>query len=198
MNGAGRVIAGSARGIRLLSPGEGTRPLADRVKETLFAILEPDLPDAKMLDLFAGSGAGGIEALSRGAAQAVFVDKDRAACRTIGENLARTRLAERGVIVQEDTMSYLLGRMPADGPFDVVLADPPYANTEWLQEILRILGTPPASGKPPILTPEAWVVAKHPWRKAPPPADGLLASVRTRRFGETVLTFYRPIAEPGA
>ena len=81
MADAGRVIAGSARGVRLAAPGEGTRPLADRVKQTLFAILEPDLDGAVVSDLFAGSGAGGIEALSRGAARAVFVERDAGASR---------------------------------------------------------------------------------------------------------------------
>ena len=79
MNDAGRVIAGSARGTRLLSPGEGTRPIGDRVKETLFAILEPRLADANVLDLFAGSGACGIEGLSRGASHAILVEHETAA-----------------------------------------------------------------------------------------------------------------------
>ena len=77
MADAGRVIAGSAKGVRLRAPGAGTRPLADRVKQTLFAILEPELGGARVLDLFAGSGAGGIEALSRGATAATFVEKDQ-------------------------------------------------------------------------------------------------------------------------
>src|SRR6185436_17213972 len=85
---AGRVIAGSARGIRLVGPGAGTRPLGDRVKQTLFAILEPVIRDRPFLDLFAGSGAAGIEALSRGASLAVFVETDRAAVRAIEQNLA--------------------------------------------------------------------------------------------------------------
>ena len=91
MSDAGRVIAGSARGIRLVAPGEGTRPLADRVKQTLFAILEPDLAGAAVLDLFAGSGAAGIEALSRGAARVVFVERDRAAVAAIGRSATRLR-----------------------------------------------------------------------------------------------------------
>src|SRR4029077_12933438 len=89
---AGRVIAGSAKGIRLEAPGPGTRPLADRVKQTLFAILEPDLPDANVLDLFAGSGAAGIEALSRGAGHVTFVERDRGAAAVIAANIARTGL----------------------------------------------------------------------------------------------------------
>ena len=96
MPDAGRVIAGRARGRRLAAPGEGTRPLADRVKETLFAILEPELPGATFLDLFAGSGAAGIEALSRGAAHATFVERDRAAIGVIKSNLERTGLRTGG------------------------------------------------------------------------------------------------------
>src|SRR6266550_7192111 len=93
MAGAGRVIGGSAKGIHLRAPGPGTRPLADRVKQTLFAILEPDLPGAHVLDLFAGSGAAGIEALSRGAASAVFVEKDQGAAAVIDANLRAAGLA---------------------------------------------------------------------------------------------------------
>ena len=196
MSDAGRVIAGTARGTRLAAPGEGTRPLADRVKQTLFAILEPDLPGAAVLDLFSGSGAGGIECLSRGAARAVLVERDAIACRVIGENLARTHFAARGRVVHADVRSYLADRAAADGPFDVVLIDPPYAEFTLLESALAGLAGPPA----PLLTATAWVVAKHFWRTPPPAAVGLLASVRTRRFGETALTFYRTAdpVPPGA
>jgi 16S rRNA (guanine966-N2)-methyltransferase len=188
MTEAGRVIAGSARGTRLRSPGSGTRALADRVKETLFAILEPDLAGATVLDLFAGSGAGGIEALSRGAARSVFVERDAMAARVIGENLALARLADRGHVARADVVTYLRERAGQDGPFDIVLVDPPYAGSALLDAALGLLG----GGDAPLLKPGAWVVAKHFWRTPPPPAVGLLASVRTRRFGETALTFYRP------
>ena len=190
MPDAGRVIAGRARGIRLLAPGEGTRPLADRVKQTLFAILEPDLDGARFLDLFAGSGAAGIEALSRGAAAAVFVERDAAAGRTIEANLARASLAGPAArVVRADVLGYLAGRAVADGPFDVVVADPPYADTALLEAVLRRLG---AGGEGAVLAPAARVVATHFWRTAPPARAGLLASERARRFGETALTFYRP------
>jgi 16S rRNA (guanine(966)-N(2))-methyltransferase RsmD len=187
MTEAGRVIAGSARGTRLRAPGEGTRPLGDRVKQTLFAILEPDLPGANVLDLFAGSGAGGIEALSRGAARATFVERDHAAAGVIAENLTRARLADRGRVARADAIAYLKQRAAADGPFDVVLIDPPYAESELIDAALALL----ADGDTPLLTSDCWVVAKHFWRTLPPAAVGLLASMRTRRFGETVLTFYR-------
>ncbi len=187
MSDAGRVIAGSARGTRLTAPGEGTRPFGDRVKQTLFAILEPHLAGANVLDLFAGSGAGGIEALSRGAARAVFVERDGAAGRVIVENLARAHLSEGGSVVRIDALKYLKERAPSDGPFDVVLIDPPYAEPQLLEAALAVLG----AEEPALLHPLAWVAAKHFWRTPPPQASGLLASVRTRRFGETALAFYR-------
>jgi 16S rRNA (guanine966-N2)-methyltransferase len=188
---AGRVIAGTARGTRLLAPGEGTRPLADRVKETLFAILEPALREALVLDLFAGSGAGGIEALSRGARGATFVERDAGAVRTLVANLERAHLAgPAAVVVRGEAISWLgtaaAGGPPPAGPFSLALVDPPYDEFPALLAALERLGRP---GSP--LGRGAIVVAKHFWRNAPPPRIGLLASERTRRFGETALTFYR-------
>lgn len=191
MSEAGRVIAGSARGLRLKAPGEGTRPLADRVKQTLFAILEPDLDGANVLDLFAGSGAAGIEMLSRGAAVATFVEKDPQAANVIVENLAFTRLNARGRVTRADALNYLRDRAVKDGPFDVVIVDPPYAETALMDAAMKRLG----AAEPALLSDGCWVVAKHFWRTPPPETVGLLASVRTRRFGETALTFYRPAAD---
>jgi 16S rRNA (guanine(966)-N(2))-methyltransferase RsmD len=182
---AGRVIAGSAKGMRLTAPpGEGTRPLTGRVKETLFAILDPELEGASVLDLFAGSGAAGIEALSRGAASATFIERDRRAAGTIGENLRRARLDDRGRVRAMAVERYLAE--PDDGPFDVVFLDAPYEDVASLGAALTALGEPSA----PLRT-DAAVVAKHFWRDAPPARIGLLASERDRRFGETSLTFYR-------
>lgn len=185
MADAGRVIAGSAKGIRLRAPGPGTRPLADRVKQTLFAILEPDLPNARVLDLFAGSGAAGIEALSRGAAAATFVESDRAAVDVIRANLRATSLGDRGEVVRSEAERWLTGA--AFGPpFDLVVIDPPYADTAALGRALALLGDANAP-----LSPRARVVAKHFWRDRPPDRVGMLAAERDRRFGETALTFYR-------
>jgi 16S rRNA (guanine966-N2)-methyltransferase len=183
---AGRVIAGTARSIRLDAPGAGTRPLADRVKQTLFAILEPDLRGAIVLDLFAGSGAAGIEALSRGAAHATFVDRDARAIAVIHANLARTALAAgaRASVVRGDALSWLRDRGRASGPpFDLAVVDPPYDEAAALHAALVAIG--------PLMRPGGRVVAKHFWRDAPPARVGLLASERQRRFGETALTFYR-------
>ena len=184
MTDAGRVIAGTAKGVRLEAPGPGTRPLADRVKQTLFAILEPDLDGAVVADLFAGSGAGGIEALSRGAERAVFVEQHAATARVIAANLRRTGLDGRGRVVARDAIAWLgdTAGAAAAGPFDLVLVDPPYEDTAALQRTLELVGT--------HLTRDGQVVAKHFWRDAPPAEIGLLASRRERRFGETALTFY--------
>lgn len=186
MPDAGRVIAGTARSVRLEAPGPRTRPLADRVKQTLFAILEPDLRGARFLDLFAGSGAAGIEALSRGAAHATFVERDGGAVRIIRANLERTGLAAdgRALVVRADALAWL--RDPArthEPPVDLAIVDPPYDDPATLAAALETIGR--------LLAPTARVVAKHFWRTAPPPTTGLLASERERRFGETSLTFYR-------
>jgi 16S rRNA (guanine966-N2)-methyltransferase len=185
MPDAGRIIAGTARGIHLEAPGEATRPMGDRVKQTLFAIIEPDVRRARVLDLFAGSGAAGLEALSRGAAHATFVERDRGAAAVIATNLRRTHLAgDRARIVRAEVLSWLTGpQAAAVGPFDIVIVDPPYAEPGLLVATLDTLG--------PHLAPGARVVAKHASRDAPPARAGLLASERERRFGETTLTFYR-------
>lgn len=185
MPDAGRVIAGTARGIRLEAPGTGTRPFGDRVKQTLFAILEPELVGARVLDLFAGSGAAGIEALSRGAVAATFVERDARACAVIAANLERTHLASPAAsVVKAEAVAWLgTPAAIAAGPFDLVLADPPYDDRAALVASLERLD--------PLLAPGARVVAKHFWRDAPPAVVGLLASERERRFGETALTFYR-------
>ncbi|MFL5675795.1 MAG: 16S rRNA (guanine(966)-N(2))-methyltransferase RsmD [Chloroflexota bacterium] len=178
------MIAGSARGIRLAAPGPGTRPFGDRVKQTLFAILEPDLPGANVLDLFAGSGAAGIEALSRGAARATFVERDKGAVAVIAANLERAHVSDRARVIRADAAAWLRGPdAVAAGPFHVVVLDPPYAERELLINALEAVAA--------HVPPGGRVVAKNFWRDPPPAEVGLLASERERRFGETMLTFYR-------
>lgn len=182
---AGRIIAGSARGTVLRAPGGQTRPMGDRVKQTLFAIIEPDLPGVVAVDLYAGSGAAGLEALSRGAARVTFVDADRRAAAAITANLARARLAgPRAEVIVADVAGWLGSRGATDhGPFGLAIVDPPYASFDLVAATLE--------GLVPHLGPGARVVVKHFWRDRPAPAIGLLASERERRFGETTLTFYR-------
>ena len=186
---AGRVIAGSARGTRLVSPGEGTRPLGDRVKQTLFAVLEAGSLGrwpVPFLDLYAGSGAGGIEALSRGAPRALFVEKDADALGAIGQNLRRARLEGGGTVVRGDALAILgAGAAAHGGPFGAVLLDPPYADATIIAVLERL-----AQSSLAWLEPDAVVAAKTFWRDPLPERVGGLERRRERRFGESKLTFY--------
>ena len=131
-----RVITGKARGTVLKTPeGLQTRPTADRVKEALFSIIQFDVPGAKVLDLFGGSGQLGIEALSRGAKQAVFVDESDAACKLIRENLRRTKLESDARIIRGDYMAFLNS---CHDKFDLIFLDPPYAEVFLENAIKRI------------------------------------------------------------
>ena len=132
-----RVIAGTARGNPLKVPPTLTRPSTDRLREALFSILQSYLEGATVLDLFAGSGALGIEALSRGAKEGVFVEHNRAAARCIRENLEKAGLSERARVHEQDAFAYL--RNHGDG-FDLILADPPYlsnSNRDFGGELIR-------------------------------------------------------------
>lgn len=123
-----RVIAGKARSLKLMTPpGMDTRPTTDRTKETLFNILQPEISGARFLDLFSGSGAIGIEALSRGAAFAVFVEKDRAAAECIQKNLAFTKLGDNGQILRKDVKAALKS-LEKGAAFDLIFMDPPYGH----------------------------------------------------------------------
>jgi 16S rRNA (guanine966-N2)-methyltransferase len=144
-----RVIAGSAGGVRLVVPRDPeTRPITDRVKETLFAILGGRVIDARVIDLYAGSGAIGIEALSRGASRALFVDSAPGAVKTITENLRRSRLARRGEVRRMDALRAVLLK---PGQFDLVFLDPPYRiEPRALQAVLaaiRATGTAAPEGR---------------------------------------------------
>lgn len=173
-----RVIAGEARGVPLTAPRDrSTRPITDRVKETLFAILGEAVPEARVLDLYAGSGAIGIEALSRGARSVDFVERSRTALAALRANLAATRL-EAGAVVHVTEVARFL-EAGAGGPWDLAVLDPPYEQRDIVA---------PLSALVPRLAPGAMVVIKHFWRVEPAQVEGL-ALIRQRRFGETMLTF---------
>ena len=187
MRDAGRVIAGTAGGIRLDPAPSGTRPLTERVKESLFGGLEAaGALEGPFLDLFAGSGAAGIEALSRGAPSALFVERDDRACQVIAANLRRTHLEDRGQVRRAEVVAFLAW---ADGEtrvrFAACLIDPPYGETV-LARTLELLGDAHRAW----LQPGASVVAKHFWRDELPERAGVLERARAKRFGETALTFY--------
>ncbi len=185
---AGRVIAGTARGRRLLHPGTGTRPFADRVKQAIFGSLDPVLPGARVLDLFAGSGAGGIEALSRGAAGCDFVERDAGAARVIEENLERTGLAGPHARVHRADVMAFLSRVA--GLYDVVLVDPPFGDAGMLGVLERL-------GAGGLVGPGSLVVARHFWRDELPERVGRLVRQRERRVGEGVVTVYGVEREEG-
>lgn len=133
-----RVIAGKARRLQLKTvPGIDTRPTTDRIKETLFNILQPEIPGSRFLDLFSGSGGIGIEALSRGAEYAVFVEKNPKACTCIRENLSFTKLAENGKLLNMDVLM-ALRTLEQKGVFDCIFMDPPY-HQELERQVLEYL-----------------------------------------------------------
>ncbi|MGH2720496.1 MAG: 16S rRNA (guanine(966)-N(2))-methyltransferase RsmD [Actinomycetota bacterium] len=182
-----RVIAGTAKGRRLRAAG-GTRPTADFVKEALFSSLGPRIPGARVADLWAGSGSLGIEALSRGAASVTFVERDPRALAAIRHNLATTGFAERARVV-EGTVERFLASAGGDG-FDVVLADPPYADDP--QEVLRMLGSTAVVGPEGILALEVASAALPP--DAAAAGAPALAVRAVKRYGDSAIVY----AERGA
>jgi 16S rRNA (guanine(966)-N(2))-methyltransferase RsmD len=178
-----RVITGSAKGRHLRAvPGTTTRPITDRVKEALFNILADDVIDARVLDLFAGTGGVGIEALSRGAARAVFVDAERQAVNTILANLKQCGLSERATVVRTDVFQYL-GRAPSDAYHYIHVAPPQYQGL-WARA-LALLDAQPAWLHPQGVA----VVQIHPKEYAVQTLANLVV-VDERRYGSTVLYFY--------
>jgi 16S rRNA (guanine(966)-N(2))-methyltransferase RsmD len=178
-----RVISGKARGRKLrMVPGETARPITDRVKEALFNILREDIPGCSFLDLFAGTGSVGIEALSRGAAFARFVDRSRRAVNTVEENLAATDLEEGAEVLHLDAF-VLLARRP-DKAFDYVYIAPPQYEGLWKQALQKL------DANPGWLVEDAWVIAQI----DPVEYEGLtlehLDEFDQRRYGNTLLVFY--------
>jgi len=177
-----RVIAGKARGRRLRSvPGEGTRPITDRAKSALFSILGHDVVGCAFLDLYAGTGQVAIEALSRGAATAVLVEKAAAAVRTIHENLALTGLAENARVVRADVMAYLQGGAV---PFDYLYIAPPQYRGMW-SATLRMV-----DARPDWLAEDGWAIAQiHPREYEELALENLMLFDR-RQYGSVMLCFY--------
>ena len=177
-----RVIAGKAKGIQLNTPeGMLTRPTTDRVKEALFSIINFDIPGAKVLDLFGGTGQLGIEALSRGAKSAVFVDAREEACKLIRENLKRTKLEQDAKVVRSDYLDYL---ERCREKFSVIFLDPPYAEVFLENALNRITEID-------ILQSDGIIVTERPLGKELPwELEGYTRS-RDYKYGKTLLTLYR-------
>ena len=177
-----RVITGKARGVQLKTPeGMLTRPTADRVKEALFSIINFDIPGARVLDLFGGTGQLGIEALSRGAASAIFVDAREESCRLIKENLKRAKLEGDGRVIRSDYLDYL---NRCREQFDIILLDPPYAEVFLENALKRITEID-------ILQSNGIIVAERPLGKELPwEFEGYTRS-KDYKYGKTLLTIYR-------
>lgn len=177
-----RIISGTFGGRRLAVPPSGTRPTSDRVREALFSSLasNPGLVDASVLDLYAGSGALGLEALSRGAARALFVESDRRAAATCKRNIGELGLGGRASVRIGSVTSVLAD--PAPAAYGLVLADPPYATSN--DEITAWLGLAEVNG---WFTEDATVVVERPRRAGGLDWPAALRPVRDRRYGDTVL-----------
>jgi 16S rRNA (guanine966-N2)-methyltransferase len=184
-----RVVAGEARGRRLVAPeGRDTRPTLDRVREAVFNALGSlgAVDGARVLDLYAGSGALGIEALSRGAAHTTFVDTDRAARQAIEQNLAATGLADRSEVVTADAVAHLRRHVEQTGlSYDLVLLDPPYATDD--ESWATLLGLVSS------VAPDAVVVVES--DRSPPAPDGWHA-LREKRYGGTLVSVLRTPSLP--
>ena len=177
-----RVITGKARGINLKTPeGLQTRPTTDRVKEALFSVIQFDIPGASVLDLFGGTGQLGIEALSRGAKRAVFVDESDKACKLIRENLRRTRLEQEGTVVRSDYLAYL-GRSTEN--FNIIFLDPPYAEVFLENALKRITEID-------ILQSGGIIVTERPLGKDLPYEYEGFARSKDYKYGNTLITLYR-------
>jgi 16S rRNA (guanine966-N2)-methyltransferase len=181
-----RVIAGAHRGRRLVVPaGEGVRPTKDMVREAVFSALDARamIVDAAVLDLYAGSGALAIESLSRGAALAVLVERDRFALQAIAHNLDQLRLADRARVAGSSVVSFLAAPPPREAPFDLVLADPPYETSDdAVTELVAALA------RPGWLAPGALIAVERPSGAETRVPDGFRACWE-RTFGDTLVFF---------
>lgn len=183
-----RVIGGTARGRKLqMVPGAGTRPISDRAKESLFNLLGSDIESAEVLDLFAGTGSVGIEALSRGASRATFVESDRQAVNTIQANLKTVGFAERARVLRADVFIQL--HNPAKQGFDFIHVAPPQYHNLWAETLAAL------DARPGWVNPDGVVVAQIDPREFQVLPLNNLELVDQRRYGSTLLCFYE---RPGA
>jgi len=177
-----RVITGKARGVVLKTPeGMATRPTADRVKEALFSIIQFDIAGAKVLDLFGGTGQLGIEALSRDASSAVFVDEREDACRLIRENLKRTKLEKSARVIRSDYMAFLKN---CHESFDIIFLDPPYAE-DFLENSLKLIT------EIDILQSGGIIVAERPVEKELLLDFPGFSRSKDYKYSKSILTIYR-------
>ena len=175
-----RIIAGTLKGRKLDAPTwDGLRPTSDKLRETLFNVLAPKIEGARVVDGYAGTGAVGIEALSRGASHVTFVERDRRAAALIEANLKKCRI-ESGYAIIQTSVLQAIERLRNETPFDVILLDPPYASD--FHEALPHVGD--------IVKPDGVVILEHARKAEAPAAAGRLTRVREVKSGDSTLTFY--------
>jgi 16S rRNA (guanine966-N2)-methyltransferase len=178
-----RIIAGKARGMRLQDvPGDITRPITDRVKEALFNILGPDIPESTWLDLFGGTGSVGIEALSRGAHYVRFIDLNRPAIQVIKANLETTHLAVGAQVIQSDAFHYL--KQKPDRAFDYIFIAPPQYKGLWIKAIQAL------DEQPGWLAPDGWLLVQIDPVEYEPVTSKSFVEFEQRRYGSTLLVFF--------
>ena len=176
-----RIIAGTLKGRTIDAPTwEGLRPTSDKLRETLFNVLAPRIAGAAVLDGYAGTGAVGIEAISRGAADVTFVEQDRRAAALIRSNIEKCRISSGYAIIQSSVLQAIAGLKAKGSAFDVILLDPPYASD--FHEALPHVED--------IVKPDGVVILEHARKAAAPAAAGRLTRVREVKSGDSTLTFY--------
>lgn len=186
-----RVITGSAKGRPLKTvKGRDIRPTADRVKESLFNVIGPRVAEAYFLDLFAGSGAVGIEALSRGASGCVFVELMTPHLKVVEENLAQTGLRDRAELLRRDARAALVDLARRNRRFDLIFIDPPYGK-DLIPPALELIAAHD------LLAEEGWVICEYHHKDGVPESAGGLTKFRELVFGETVLSIYRGTSPDG-
>ena len=175
-----RVITGTAKGLRLLTPeGQDVRPTPDRVKEGVFSAIQFELEGRRMLDLFAGSGQMGIEALSRGALSATFVDSKPQSIKLVEENLKNTGLSDKAKVVKKDFQSFIA---TDNGVYDIVFIDPPYAAGLFVPAIEKVQG---------LVSDYGVIICEHPIDVNLPETVGTFTTSKQYRYGKVCITLFR-------
>jgi len=189
-----RIIAGSLKGKRLKSlPGLATRPLLGRIKRSLFDILGDKVVDARFLDLYAGTGSVGIEAISRGARYVLFVEKEARLASLIRENLRTCGFENRAEVVAADVLNYIKedSKFPRPGKFDLIFVGPPY-KLNLIEDTLNIVI------RHNLLDKNGWTICQHHFKERVPEKEKFLTVFRKERYGRTVLSFYEVFVETGS
>lgn len=180
-----RVISGKARGLKLNTPkNEDVRPTTDRVKESLFNIINSYVMESSVLDLFAGTGSLGIECLSRGASKCVFVDNSKESIAIVKSNIKKARVEEQSVVLNLDFKDSINKLSVQKNKFDIIFMDPPYYKNMFIEAINRINSSE-------LLSEDGILIVEHDTNDEFPENIGILNKIRDKKYGNTTLTFYK-------